>query len=92
MAGARNEPPDDAHDPEARLLQQHKVERVRAAIEELPADFREVIVLREIEGLSYKEIATVVHMPIGTVMSRLAQGRERLLAALTPAALVETLA
>ena len=53
-----------------------------AAIEQLPVDFREVIVLREIEGLSYKEIAAVVGVPIGTVMSRLARARERLLAVL----------
>jgi DNA-directed RNA polymerase specialized sigma24 family protein len=47
-----------------------------------PADFREVLVLRELEGLSYKQIATVVTIPIGTVMSKLARGRERLSAAL----------
>jgi len=76
------EPADGALDPEARLLQQHTVARVRAALEELPLDFREVIVLREIEGLSYKEIAAVIRSPIGTVMSRLARGRERLLAVL----------
>jgi RNA polymerase sigma factor (sigma-70 family) len=91
LEGARNEPPDDALDPEARLLQQHTVERVRAALEQLPVDFREVIVLREFEGLSYKEIAAVVRVPIGTVMSRLARARERLLTALKPAAPVETL-
>jgi hypothetical protein len=51
-------------------------------VESLPADFREVIVLRELEGLSYKEIAAVVDVPIGTVMSRLARARERLLAVL----------
>jgi len=50
----------------------------------LPVDFREVIVLRELEGLSYKEIAAVAGIPIGTVMSRLARGRERLLAVLGP--------
>jgi RNA polymerase sigma-70 factor (ECF subfamily) len=82
---------DDALDPEARLLQQYTVERVRAALEKLPVDFREVIVLREIEGFSYKEIATVVQVPIGTVMSRLARARERLLPLLNPAATLETL-
>lgn len=70
---------DDALDPEARLLQQTTVAHVREALDQLPVDFREVIVLREIEGMSYKEIASVVQVPIGTVMSRLARGRERLL-------------
>jgi RNA polymerase sigma factor (sigma-70 family) len=82
---APDEPPDGELDPEERLLQQHTVARVRAALEQLPADFREVLVLREIEGLSYKEIAAVARVPIGTVMSRLARARERLLAALKPA-------
>jgi len=91
VAGARDEPPDNALDPEARLLQQHTVERVRAALEQLPADFREVIVLREIEGLSYKEIAMVVRVPMGTVMSRLARARERLLAVLKSTTPMETL-
>ena len=70
--------PDDSLNPEALAIQQETVERVRRALEELPADFREVLVLRELEGLSYKEIAAVVSIPIGTVMSRLARGRERL--------------
>jgi RNA polymerase sigma-70 factor (ECF subfamily) len=70
--------PDNALDPEERLLQQHTVGLVRAALEQLPVDFREVIVLREIEGLSYKEIAEVAGVPVGTVMSRLARARERL--------------
>jgi RNA polymerase sigma factor (sigma-70 family) len=55
----------------------------------LPADFREVIVLRELEGLSYKEIATIVGSPIGTVMSRLARSRERLLSILDPPVVME---
>ena len=76
--------PDDALDPEALVLQRQTVEKVQRAVRELPADFREVIVLREIEGLSYKEIAVVAGIPIGTVMSRLARARERLLAILRP--------
>jgi len=79
-----NDPADEGLDPEAQLLQQYTVARVRAAIEELPADFREVLVLREIEGLSYKDIAVVVRVPVGTVMSRLSRARERLLDALKP--------
>jgi RNA polymerase sigma factor (sigma-70 family) len=78
----RPERVDRELDPEERLFQQHVVTLVRAALEQLPVDFREVIVLREIEGLSYKEIAAVVRVPIGTVMSRLARGRGRLAAVL----------
>ena len=51
---------------------------VRAAIEQLPAEFREAITLRELEGMSYKEIADVAGVPIGTIMSRLARGRRQL--------------
>jgi RNA polymerase sigma factor (sigma-70 family) len=51
---------------------------LRQAVEELPMEFREVIVLRELEGLSYKEIASIADIPIGTVMSRLARARRRL--------------
>jgi RNA polymerase sigma factor (sigma-70 family) len=79
-----DERPDEQLDPEALVIQRQAVERVQRAIEELPVDFREVIVLRELEGMSYKEIAAVIGAPIGTVMSRLARGRERLLAVLTP--------
>ena len=91
LSDARDQWPDHALDPEERLLQQHTVTLVRAALEQLPIDFREVIVLREIEGLSYKEIAAVVRVPIGTVMSRLARARERMLTVLTLTAAVETL-
>jgi RNA polymerase sigma-70 factor, ECF subfamily len=57
-----------------------KVEReqVRAAIQKLPVDFREVIVLREYEELSYQEIASIVGCPAGTVMSRLGRARSKL--------------
>src|SRR5690242_19882800 len=74
--GVADQRQDDALDPEERLMQQHTVARVRAALEQLPVDFREVVVLREIEGLSYKEIAAVIRVPIGTVMSRLARARD----------------
>ncbi len=73
---------DGSLDPEAQLIQQQTVEHVRRALETLPTDFREVLVLRELEGLSYKEIAAIVGTPLGTVMSRLARARERLADAL----------
>jgi RNA polymerase sigma factor (sigma-70 family) len=69
---------DASLDPEAQVIQQQTVEQVRRALETLPTDFREVLVLRELEGLSYKEIAAIVGIPLGTVMSRLARARERL--------------
>ena len=53
-------------------------EAVRRAIEKLPVEFREMVVLREMEGLSYKEIAELAGVPIGTVMSRLARARRQL--------------
>jgi RNA polymerase sigma-70 factor (ECF subfamily) len=61
--------------PETALIESANRELVNRAIEALPRDFREVIVLRELEGLSYKEIAAIADIPIGTVMSRLARGR-----------------
>jgi len=68
----------DAFNPE--VIFQHQVDResLMRVIEELPVEFREVIVLREIEDLSYKDIARVAGIPIGTVMSRLARARARL--------------
>jgi RNA polymerase sigma-70 factor (ECF subfamily) len=51
---------------------------LRKAIEELPEEFREAIILRELEGMSYKEIGAITGVPIGTVMSRLARARQRL--------------
>jgi RNA polymerase sigma-70 factor (ECF subfamily) len=74
---------DVSLDPEAQMIQQQTVEHVRSALETLPTDFREVLVLRELEGLSYKEIAAIVGIPLGTVMSRLARARERLAGVLT---------
>jgi RNA polymerase sigma-70 factor (ECF subfamily) len=65
-------------DPEALLLRQADREMLRQGLAELPVEFREVIVLREFEQLSYKEIAAVAEIPVGTVMSRLARGRQQL--------------
>jgi len=58
-------------------------DRVRRALATLPADWREAVVLRDIEGLDYREIAAALEIPIGTVESRIFRGRERLRAALT---------
>ena len=68
----------DAIDPEKLLLSEDQKQSVRRAVEELPLELREVVVLRELEGLSYKEIATIAEIPLGTVMSRLSRARERL--------------
>jgi RNA polymerase sigma factor (sigma-70 family) len=91
LYGVNDQPPDEALDPEELLLQQHTVALVRGALERLPVEFREVIVLREIEGLSYREIAAVVRVPIGTVMSRLARARERLMTVLKLSTRMESL-
>ncbi|MGH8212679.1 MAG: sigma-70 family RNA polymerase sigma factor [Rhodanobacteraceae bacterium] len=64
--------------PEALLLRSADAEQVRAALERLPGEYREILVLREFEECSYKEIASVTGLKIGTVMSRLARARERL--------------
>jgi RNA polymerase sigma-70 factor (ECF subfamily) len=65
-------------DAEAKLVSHANSERVRKALETLPAGFREVLVLREIEELSYKEISDVTGVPMGTVMSSLSRARQRL--------------
>jgi RNA polymerase sigma-70 factor, ECF subfamily len=67
----------------ARLFHGADTEVLRAALELLPLEFREALVLRELEGLSYKEIAEVVEVPVGTVMSRLARARRQLQSSLT---------
>ncbi|HXS96413.1 MAG TPA: sigma-70 family RNA polymerase sigma factor [Candidatus Limnocylindrales bacterium] len=78
--GERGPDPADAQpDPEAALLRASQQARVRAAVERLPAEFRETLVLRELEGMAYKEIAAVLDIPIGTVMSRLARARDLLM-------------
>jgi RNA polymerase sigma-70 factor (ECF subfamily) len=64
--------------PDRALERTQQASDVRKAIESLPDEFREAVVLREIEGMSYKEVAAVIGVPIGTVMSRLSRARERL--------------
>ena len=64
--------------PEAQLIGEVDRALVRSALAELPPIFREVLVLREIEGLRYREIAQIAGAPIGTVMSRIARGRKEL--------------
>ncbi|AFQ47974.1 RNA polymerase sigma factor [Burkholderia cepacia] len=74
--------PDDwqpaTEDPLAQLLRGESVRLVNAALAKLPPEYREVLVLREMEDLSYREIAAIADVPVGTVMSRLARGRRRL--------------
>ena len=72
----------DLETPETALLRKAKVDEVRRAVEALPAPFREVIVLREIEELDYREIAEMAGIPLGTVMSRLSRARSMLFKAL----------
>ena len=69
---------DDDGSPEAILIAAEDGERVRRAIAALPQPLREALVLREINGLAYREIAEATETPIGTVMSRLARGRAAL--------------
>ena len=64
--------------PEAALIARAERDQVRACLDALPADYREVIVLRELQGCTYKEIAMIAGLPIGTVMSRLARARRLL--------------
>jgi RNA polymerase sigma factor (sigma-70 family) len=68
--------------PEASLIERADAARLDAAIGALPEEFRETLVLRELEGLDYRAIAEITGVPIGTVMSRLARARRRLIAQL----------
>ena len=77
---------DPSPSPEDEVIRKTEVDRLRRAIEAMPEPFREAIVLRELEDLSYAEIAEVTGVPIGTVMSRLSRGRSMLAAELLPAA------
>jgi RNA polymerase sigma-70 factor (ECF subfamily) len=83
-ASARDTP-DPRLNPEQQAIQQDEIGRVRTAIEAVPEPFREAVILRDIEDLTYAEIAEVTGAPIGTVMSRLARGRAMLASELLPA-------
>jgi RNA polymerase sigma-70 factor (ECF subfamily) len=76
--------PDPAPTPEEEVQRKDTIGRVRTAIEAIPEPFREAVVLRDLEDLSYAEIAEVTGVPIGTVMSRLARGRAVLAKELLP--------
>ena len=80
--GAANiaEPSSDSYD---LYVSKMEAEQVRAAIQELPVESREIILLREYEDLSYQEIASVLDCPVGTVMSRLGRARAKLRALLS---------
>lgn len=71
-------PDSRAPNPEESVLQNASDTLVRKALEELPSNFREVLILRELEGMSYREIADITGMPAGTVMSSLSRARGRL--------------
>jgi RNA polymerase sigma-70 factor (ECF subfamily) len=65
-------------DPESEVLRKSEIHSLRACIDDLPTEYREVVVLRELEQLSYKQIAVTAAVPVGTVMSRLSRARIRL--------------
>jgi RNA polymerase sigma-70 factor (ECF subfamily) len=64
--------------PDTSLIEKENAELVREALAELPLEYRELLVLRELEELSYLEIASITKIPVGTVMSRLSRARKRL--------------
>jgi RNA polymerase sigma factor (sigma-70 family) len=70
----------DSGTPESLLITENDAARLEAAISSLPDTFRETLVLRDVQGLEYREIAAITGVPVGTVMSRLARGRGRLMA------------
>lgn len=72
----------ETENPETMFIHDIDKQRLRGFLEQLPAEFREIVILRDLEGLSYKEIAGIADLPLGTVMSRLARARGKLQAAL----------
>ncbi len=86
FAEGQHEPADelegkDQETPESILIKHEESSAVRALIEKIPTQFREVLVLRDIEDMSYREIAEITDVPVGTVMSRLARARRMFAAA-----------
>jgi RNA polymerase sigma factor (sigma-70 family) len=87
IAEWQDSPPSELIDrrtPESVLAEKSETEMLRKTIEDLPEPFREALILRELEELSYKQIATITQAPIGTVMSRLARARQMLADLLLP--------
>ena len=76
--GSRLDTLSGSESPEASYVRNAEARWVRGGIATLPREYREVIILRDLEELSYKEISAIVDVPVGTVMSRLARGRELL--------------
>ena len=81
---------DSSKDPHAAFVSDLEREQVRHAIQQLPVEFREVILLREYEELSYEEMAAMLQCPVGTVMSRLARARSKLRDLLLPTAVASS--
>lgn len=80
----------DQDTPETILAAKQETEAVRTTLENLPEPFRETLVLREFQDMSYKDIAKMTQVPVGTVMSRLARGRDMLARVLLPAGKAST--
>ena len=78
IRGNHSQPDSRAPNPEEVVLQDDSVALLRTALERLPPNSREVLILRELEGMSYKEIADITGRPVGTVMSSLSRARGRL--------------
>jgi RNA polymerase sigma-70 factor (ECF subfamily) len=90
-AGAHAELADPGADPETEFAAGEEAARLHAALAALPAELRECLVLRELEEMSYRDIARVVGVPVGTVMSRLFRARQMLIRASRTADAKETL-
>ncbi len=74
--------PAETETPESILIARSRLDLVRTAIEALPVSHREVVLLRDVEGFSYQEIAEALSIPLGTVMSRLSRAREAIRSAI----------